>query len=204
MRQSRSAGARSRGAGRGLVTPISTRTWSLPLPVQPWATAVAPYLWAVSTSFLAMSGRRERAHQRVLLLVERVGHERRQAVVLGELLLGVDGHGVDGAGRLGALHEPGDVLDAADVDQAGDDVVAVASPAGTGSWPRCRGRRSTRGRRSCSLVRPFRLRSKTRLASTSPERAGVARGAGAAVDRRAGAAPRAAGRLACAREVPAR
>ena len=38
-------------------TPMSMRTWSLPLPVQPWATAVAPYLCAVSTSFLAMSGR---------------------------------------------------------------------------------------------------------------------------------------------------
>ena len=36
---------------------MSMRTWSLPLPVQPWATAVAPYLCAVSTSFLAMSGR---------------------------------------------------------------------------------------------------------------------------------------------------
>ena len=36
---------------------MSMRTWSLPLPVQPWATAVAPYLCAVSTSFLAISGR---------------------------------------------------------------------------------------------------------------------------------------------------
>ena len=63
--------------------------------------------------------------QRVLVLVERVGHERRQAVVLGELLLGVDGHGGDGAGRLRALHDRRDVLDAAEVDEAGDDVVAV-------------------------------------------------------------------------------
>ena len=63
--------------------------------------------------------------QRVLVLVEGVGHERRQAVMLGELLLGVDGHRGDGAGRLGARHDAGHVLDAAEVDEAGDHVVAV-------------------------------------------------------------------------------
>ena len=67
----------------------------------------------------------DRRRERVLVLVERVGHEGRQAVVLGELLLGVDGHGGDGAGGLGARHDARDVLDAADVDEAGDHVVAV-------------------------------------------------------------------------------
>ena len=35
-------GRRSRARGRGPACPTSKRTWSLPLPVQPWATAVAP------------------------------------------------------------------------------------------------------------------------------------------------------------------
>ena len=51
------AGAMISSVGSRARTPMSMRTWSLPLPVQPWATAVAPYLCAVSTSFLAMSGR---------------------------------------------------------------------------------------------------------------------------------------------------
>jgi hypothetical protein len=35
----------------------SKRTWSLPLPVQPWAMASAPSLSAISTIRLAMMGR---------------------------------------------------------------------------------------------------------------------------------------------------
>ena len=63
--------------------------------------------------------------QRVLVLIEGVGHEGRQTVMLGELLFGVDGDGGDGAGRLSAGHGAGHVLDAADVDEAGDHLVAV-------------------------------------------------------------------------------
>jgi len=36
---------------------MSMRTWSLPLPEQPWAIAPAPSMRAMSTSFFAMSGR---------------------------------------------------------------------------------------------------------------------------------------------------
>ena len=68
---------------------------------------------------------RQRRDQRVLVFVERVGHQRRQHEVLGELLLGVDDDGVDRPGRPGALHELVDVLDAADVDQHGDRVETV-------------------------------------------------------------------------------
>ena len=42
------------GANRLMVS--SNRTWSLPLPVQPWAMASAPSALAISTSFLAMMG----------------------------------------------------------------------------------------------------------------------------------------------------
>ena len=35
----------------------SKRTWSLPLPVQPWQMASAPSALAISTSRLAMMGR---------------------------------------------------------------------------------------------------------------------------------------------------
>jgi hypothetical protein len=35
----------------------SKRTWSLPLPVEPWAMWVAPTSRAASTSFLAIKGR---------------------------------------------------------------------------------------------------------------------------------------------------
>ena len=41
---------------------VSKRTWSLPLPVQPWAMQVAPYLWAAWTRWAEISGRdRQRA-----------------------------------------------------------------------------------------------------------------------------------------------
>ncbi len=38
-------------------TPTSKRTWSLPFPVQPWATAPAPYRLAASTRCRTMTGR---------------------------------------------------------------------------------------------------------------------------------------------------
>ena len=38
-------------------TEDSKRTWSLPLPVQPWATYLAPNWWATATRCFAMSGR---------------------------------------------------------------------------------------------------------------------------------------------------
>ena len=43
--------------GSRAITVDSIRTWSLPLPVQPWAIVSQPAFWAYSTASLAISGR---------------------------------------------------------------------------------------------------------------------------------------------------
>lgn len=43
--------------GASEAIPASKRTWSLPLPVQPWATVSAPCLRAAATRCLTMAGR---------------------------------------------------------------------------------------------------------------------------------------------------
>ncbi len=50
-------GAMSSRSGANAMADTSKRTWSLPLPVQPWATPSAPYRRASSTWCLTMSGR---------------------------------------------------------------------------------------------------------------------------------------------------
>ena len=50
-------GASVSRSGASARVDTSKRTWSLPLPVQPWATASAPYSRAAATRCLAMSGR---------------------------------------------------------------------------------------------------------------------------------------------------
>lgn len=59
-------GARTRRAGSRAVTPVKKRTWSLPLPVAPWATASAFSAWAISTMRWAISGRESGAATRYL------------------------------------------------------------------------------------------------------------------------------------------
>ncbi len=44
-------------SGASVATVASMRTWSLPLPVQPWAIVSQPVLRAYSTAILAISGR---------------------------------------------------------------------------------------------------------------------------------------------------
>ena len=44
-------------SGASEVIETSKRTWSLPLPVQPWATVVAPNFLAAFTRCLAIIGR---------------------------------------------------------------------------------------------------------------------------------------------------
>ena len=51
------AGAKIRRSGASERTPTSKRTWSLPLPVHPWATAVAPWRRASATRWRTMTGR---------------------------------------------------------------------------------------------------------------------------------------------------
>jgi hypothetical protein len=50
-------GAMHRSSGASAWMPTSNRTWSLPLPVQPCATVVAPYCVAAATRCLTISGR---------------------------------------------------------------------------------------------------------------------------------------------------
>src|SRR5674536_21286 len=50
-------GASTRRSGASAPKPTSKRTWSLPLPVQPWASALAPYRRAASTMCLTITGR---------------------------------------------------------------------------------------------------------------------------------------------------
>ncbi len=50
-------GAMILSSGASAATVASMRTWSLPLPVQPWATVSQPVSRAASTASLAISGR---------------------------------------------------------------------------------------------------------------------------------------------------
>ena len=50
-------GAMHLSSGASEVMETSKRTWSLPLPVQPWATVVAPNSLAARTRCLVMTGR---------------------------------------------------------------------------------------------------------------------------------------------------
>ena len=51
------AGAWMPRSGASARTPTSKRTWSLPFPVQPWATAPAPWRRASATRWRTMTGR---------------------------------------------------------------------------------------------------------------------------------------------------
>ena len=50
-------GAITFSSGASVATVASMRTWSLPLPVQPWAIVSQPVLRAYSTASLAIRGR---------------------------------------------------------------------------------------------------------------------------------------------------
>src|SRR3954453_15542956 len=99
-------------SGASVAIVASIRTWSLPLPVQPWAIVSQPESRAASTASFAISGRpgagnsgepprdqrrAERREQRVAAAVQRVRLDRRQDVVLGELLARVDHDAVERA-----------------------------------------------------------------------------------------------------------
>ena len=98
--------------------PTSKRTWSLPLPVQPWATVVAPNSRAACDQVLDDHRPGQRGHQRVAVHVERVGLQRGQAVVVGELVARVGHDGLDRAAGERALADGLHVLAALpDVDR---------------------------------------------------------------------------------------
>ncbi len=56
IRQART-GAITLSSGASVAIVVSIRTWSLPLPVQPWAIVSQPVWRAYSTASLAISGR---------------------------------------------------------------------------------------------------------------------------------------------------
>jgi hypothetical protein len=66
--------------------PSSKRTWSLPLPVAPWATASAPVI--LRDLDLALGDQRpgDRGAEQVLALIERIGAEHREDEVAHEFL----------------------------------------------------------------------------------------------------------------------
>ena len=105
--------------------PASNRTWSLPLPVQPWATVVGAVLLGGGDEVLDDRRPGEGGDQRVAVHVEGVGLDRREAVLVGELVLGVRDLGLDGTAGERALADDVQVLAAlADVDGDGDDLGA--------------------------------------------------------------------------------
>ena len=63
-------GAITSRSGASARVDTSKRTWSLPLPVQPWATASAPCAFAARDEVLHDHGPRQRRHQRVAVLVQ--------------------------------------------------------------------------------------------------------------------------------------
>ena len=108
--------------------PTSNRTWSLPLPVQPWATVSAPNCCAAATRCLTITGRDSADTSGYLSLYSALALQRGQAVVVGELVLGVDDDRLDRAARQSALAHDVHVLAAlADVDRDGDDLGPVSS-----------------------------------------------------------------------------
>ena len=117
-------GASTSRSGASARVETSKRTWSLPLPVQPWATASAPWRRAASTRCFDDDRPRERNDQRVLALVERVGLDRAGHEVRGELRPQVEHLGLDGPGRERPLPERVPVASLAEVRATGDDLGA--------------------------------------------------------------------------------
>ena len=114
-----------RSSGASAPMPTSNRTWSLPLPVQPWRHDRRAVLVRGGDEVLDDDRARQRGDQRVAVHVERVGLQRRQAVLVGELVAGVGDLGLDGAAVEGALTDDVEVLAAlAEVDGDGDDLGA--------------------------------------------------------------------------------
>ena len=115
------------------------------------ATTVAPCLRAAATRCLTIIGPGQRRDQRVAVHVERVGLQRGQAVLVGELVAGVDDLGLDGAAGQGALADDLEVLAAlADVDRARRSPRRRSARRSSRSPRRCPAHPSRRGRRGQS------------------------------------------------------
>ncbi len=111
--------------GLSAMTVSSKRTWSLPLPVAPCATASAPSSSAISTMLLGDQRPGEAGAQQVLALVDRAGHHRRVDVVGDELLAQIFDVELAGAGRQRLRLQPGQLLFLAQVGAEADHLAAV-------------------------------------------------------------------------------
>ena len=90
-------GAMTFSSGASVAIVASMRTWSLPLPVQPWAIVSQPVWRAYVDRELGDQRAAERGEQRVAAAVERVGLDRRHDEVARELLARVDDVALDRA-----------------------------------------------------------------------------------------------------------
>ena len=88
-------GAITLSSGARVAIVASILTWSLPLPVQPWATVSQPVSRAALHRELRDQRPAERGEQRVAEAVDRVRLDRRKHVVARELLAGVHDAAVD-------------------------------------------------------------------------------------------------------------
>ena len=104
----------SRSGARARVD-TSKRTWSLPLPVQPWATASAPCWRAAATRCLTMTGRDSAETSGYLPSYRALALRAGAHEVVGELLAAVDDDGLDRAGGQGPLPDGVPVAALADV-----------------------------------------------------------------------------------------
>ncbi len=117
------SGAITSMPGRFARNASSKRSWSLPLPVQPWTAASAPELDRELGDGLRDHRPREGGDERVLAFVERVRLERLRDLLAGERLAAVDEGDVGGAGRIAALARLLEVELLADVAQNAHDLV---------------------------------------------------------------------------------
>ena len=101
------APARAPPVGRERGDAASNRTWSLPLPVQPWATAVGAVLAGDAHEPARDQRPRERGHERVAALVERARLQHREDELGGELVPRVHD---DDVARPGRTRTPLDLL----------------------------------------------------------------------------------------------
>ena len=125
------AGAKISRSGARARVPTSKRTWSLPLPVQPCATAVGPVATGLGHQMAHDHRARQRGDEGVLALVAGVGlrgpgTQNSSAISCA----GVDHHRLDGSRRQGARPDGVPVLAALvgrlpDVDRHRDDLDAL-------------------------------------------------------------------------------
>ena len=146
MPHARTGRQRPRGRAPSARVDTSKRTWSLPLPVQPWATASAPCSRAAATRCLTMTGRDSAETSGYLpsyrALALRAGPTKSRGV----LLAAVDDDGLDRAGGQGPLAASSSKSPPWPTSAARAITSTPRSSSATAPRRRCRGRRCTPAR----------------------------------------------------------